>query len=335
MMEKKPSWDGRKFLAGIAENWHVKVLSVAAAIILFAFHRMSLLEDRFFSAPLRVETNGNLVPASSYPRMVRVTLRGEANGISPILEDDVEVYLDLTKHTSEGDYRAPVQIRKKGTALGVDPLEISVDPLEVSIELDQKISKYVPLTPNFQGYLKEGYELASYTLTPTQVVVDGPLRLMSGLSGLFTDFIELGGRSEDFTVTVRIMNRDPLLVIRGDGITEFRGIVKKFIMIRSFEYLPIEIRGLDGNFEGTAAVKTGSIRIEGPQSELESFEPGADILYLDCSHITEGGVYTVQVQADIPQFFTLIRSDPSYVTVRASPRDGDGAGENGNGDEQP
>ncbi|MDR0377864.1 MAG: hypothetical protein LBH70_08735 [Spirochaetaceae bacterium] len=322
MMKKNPPfWDSRKILAMIAANWHVKVLSAALAVILFVFHRTSLLENRFFSAPLRIETNGNLVPASSYPRMVRVTMRGEANSLYPILEDDIDVYLDLSKYTAEGTYRAPVQIRREGTALGVDPLEINVDPSEVSIELDQKISKYVPLTPSFQGELAGGYELASYTLTPTQVVVDGPLRLMSGLSELFTDFIELGGRSDDFTTSVHIMNRDPLLVIRGDGITEFRGLVRRYIMIRSFEGLPIRIRGLNEEFEGTAAVETGNIRIEGPQIELESYEPERNILYLDCSRITESGVYTLPVQADIPQSFTLIRSDPSYVVVRAALRE--------------
>jgi hypothetical protein len=325
MMEKKPSWDGRKFFAMIAVNWHVKVLSVALAIILFVFHQMSLLEDRFFSTPLQVETNGNLVPAGSYPRMVRITLRGEPNSINPVQEGDIEPYLDLTKYTAEGTYRVPVQVRKQGTALGVDPLEISMDPPEVSIELDQKISKYVPLTPSFQGYLAEGYEL-SYTLTPSQVVVEGPLRLMSSLSELSTEFIELDGRRDDFTVSARIMKRDPLLVIRGDGITEFQGQVRKSIMIRSFENVPIEIRGLSENLEGVPVVKNGNIRLEGPQSELEFFEPGTDILYLDCSQITERGDYSLPVQADIPPSLTLIRSDPSYVIVKAGPRKRNGAG---------
>jgi YbbR domain-containing protein len=323
MMEKKSFWDGRKFLAMIAVNWHVKILSVALAIILFVFHRMSLLEDRFFSAPLQVETNGNLVPASSYPRMVRISLRGEPNSINPIQEDDIEPYLDLTKYTAEGTYRAPVQVRKKGTALGVDPLEISVDPPEVSIELDQKISKYVPLTPSFQGYLAGGYEM-TYTLTPSQVVAEGPLRLMSGLSELSTEFIELDGRSDDFTAAVRIMNRDPLLVIRGDGITEFRGRIRKSIMIRSFENVPIGIRGLSEDLEGAPVVETGNIRLEGPQSELEVFEPGTGILYLDCSQITESGDYSLPVQVDIPPSFTLIRSDPAYVIVKAVPGNGTG-----------
>jgi YbbR domain-containing protein len=316
MMEKRPSWDGKKILTKITENWHVKVLSIALALILFVFHRMSLLEDRFFSVPLHIETNENMVPASSYPRMVRLTVRGEANSIYPILEDDIVAYLDLNKYTTEGIYRTAVQIRKQGTALGVEPLEISVDPLEVSVELDQKISKYVPLIPGFQGYPEPGYEMVSYTLTPAQVVVDGPQRIMNGLSELATDFIELGGRSDDFTAVVRIMNRDPLLVIRGDGTTEFRGLIRHLIMIRSFENLPIRLRGLREDLIPSVTPGTASVRIEGSQSDIESYEPGADILYLDCSQITEPGLYTLPVHAAIPGSFTLIRSEPSFVPVR-------------------
>jgi hypothetical protein len=316
MMEKKPSWDGKKFLSKITENWHVKVLSAALALVLFVFHRMSLLEDRFFSAPLHIETNENIVPAGPYPRMVRLTLRGEANSIYPILEDDIVAYLDLAKYTTEGIYRAPVQIRKRGTALGVEPLEISVDPLEVTVELDQKISKYVPLVPSFQGYPESGYEMISYTLTPPQVVVDGPQRLMNGLSELSTDFIELGGRSDDFTAVVRIMNRDPLLVIRGDGTTEFRGLIRNLIMIRSFENLPIRLRGLREDLVPSVMPGTATIRIEGSRSEIESYQPGTGILYLDCSQITEPGLYTLPVHALIPESFTLIRSDPAYVPLR-------------------
>jgi len=203
------------------------------------------------------------------------------------------------------------------------PLEVSVDPMEVSLELDQKISKYVPVAPNIQGYLEAGYELVSYTLTPTQVVVDGPLRLMSGLSELFTDSIELGGRSDDFTINVRILNRDPLLVIRGEGLTEFRGMVRKLIIIRSFEDLSIRLDGLNASLIGEMAVTTGSIRLEGTQNELDSYKPGTDILYLDCSPIDAPGLHTLQVQAAVPPSFTLIRSDPSYVTVRVPPVNSD------------
>lgn len=311
--------NSRKLLALAAENWPAKVLSIALALILFVFHRMSVLEDRFFSAPLQIETNGSLVPASSYPRMVRVSLRGEANSIYPILDDDIETYLDMTRYTGEGTYRAPVQVRKKGTALGVDPLEITVDPMEVTLELDQRISKYVPLTPNFQGYPEQGYELVSYSLTPAQVAVEGPRRLMSALSELSTDFIELGGRSDDFVSAVRILNRDPLLIIRGDGMAEFRGFVKKLIIIRSFDNLPVTIQGLADNLRAEAEYVTGSIRLEGDQGELEQYIPQGTILTLDCAQIDAPGTYSLPVSAQIPSLFTLIRTDPAFITLRISP----------------
>jgi hypothetical protein len=298
------------------ENWPAKVLSIALAIILFIFHRMSILEDRFFSVPLNVETAGHLVPSGSYPRMVRVSLRGDANSIYPIVEDDIEAYIDLTRYTDPGTYRAPVQIRKKGTAQGVEALEIGVDPLEVSVALDQRISKYVPLSPNFRGYLEPGYEMVSYTLEPTQVVVDGPLGLVSGISELSTDFIELTGRNDDFSSTVRILNRDPLLVIRGNGMVEFKGFVRELIIIQNFDNLPIIINGLDDRFIAEPEITRGSVRLEGGQIELGNYTAADTVLSLDCSGIDRGGVHILPVSVLIPPMFTLIRTDPEQVMVQ-------------------
>jgi len=107
------------------------------AIFLFMFHRMSALDERYFSIPLQVQTNGQLVPASSYPRNVRVTLRGEANTVLTIVEDDIEAFIDLTKYKNEGVYKALCKF-KKGSALGINPLEIQVEPVEIALAIEKK-----------------------------------------------------------------------------------------------------------------------------------------------------------------------------------------------------
>jgi YbbR domain-containing protein len=307
--------NGRKLLAKAAENWHIKILSVAFAIILFVFHRMSTLEERFFSVPLTVEVNSGLIPSSSYTRMIRISLRGDANSIYPILEDDIEAYIDLTKYTETGTYRAPVQIRKKGTALEVEPLEIGVDPLEISLELDRRISKYIPLTPNMRGYTEPGYELVSYTLNPTQVVIDGPLNIMDGVSELLTDFIDLDGRTEDFSVTVSILNRDPLIVIRGSGMTEFRGFVQELVMLKNFDGVPVAITGLNERFRADLEINTLNLRFEGPQQALEQYTPPANLLALDCSAISGPGTYVLPVITAFTPEFNLVRIEPERLTV--------------------
>jgi YbbR domain-containing protein len=317
-MREKMFWQnsrGRKFLARMAENWPAKVLSVALAIILFMFHRMSTLETRFFSVPLNVEIDSVLIPASPYTRMVRVSLRGDANSVFPILEDDIEAYIDLRKYKNEGWYRAPVQVRKKGTALGVEPLEISVDPMEISLHLDHKISKYIPLTANLRGSPESGYDIISYTLTPAQVVVDGPMNVVEAISEIYTDYIDLDGRNGDFSVSIGILNQDPLLIIRGSGTTEFRGFIRKPVQVRSFEEVPIMVSGLDGRFRAELDVRTGSARIEGDQESLDAFTPPLSFLAVDCSGLSREGSYALPLTVDLPEGLNLVRKEPEGVTV--------------------
>jgi hypothetical protein len=220
--------NSRKLLAGIVANWPAKVLSVAAALMLLVFHRMSTLESRFFAVPLKVESGeAGLIPASSYPRLARINLRGDANSILPIIEDDIEAYIDLSKYNTEGWYRLPIQVRKTGSALGVEPLEISVDPMEVSIHLERKMSKNVPIIPTFKGRVAAGFDLVSQSVSPVTVLAEGPQKLLDSISEFQTAVITLDGRDQDFSVLINIVNREPLVIIRGNGMAEFRGQVRR------------------------------------------------------------------------------------------------------------
>lgn len=315
------SLNARKIFEKLVDNWPAKVLSIAVAIVLFIFHQMSALEERFFSVPLQVETDGSLVPASSYPRMVRVTLRGEANSIYPIIDTDIEPYIDLRSYVGEGVYKAPVQIRKKGTAVGVDPLEVYVEPLEIAVAVEQRLSKTVSVTPSFRGYLETGYEMSSYQLEPPQVEISGPATLVNEVHDVTTDFIELSGRREDFSTSVKILNRDPLLSIQGNAEVEFRAFIQQSIMIRSFDRLPIVISGLDERFIARPQINFGSIRLQGSQNDLERFTPDASLLSVDCSNVKEEGTYLLPLVVSTPQPFTVVRYDPVEVTIEIAPRE--------------
>jgi YbbR domain-containing protein len=318
----------RKLIAKGADNWPVKVLSIALAIVLFVFHRMSTLESRFFSVPLRTEHNASLIPASPYARMIRVSLRGDKNSIDPILEGDIEAYIDLRKYETEGWHRAPVQIRKLGTAQEVESLEITVDPMEISLELDQRKSKTLPLAADIRGSVADGYDLASRTLTPNQVTVDGPQRLLASITELSTGVVDLDGRNADFSVMVNILSPDPLLVIRGNRMAEFRGLIQKRVSVRNIEAIPITVQGLDQKFAWELDVTQGSVKAEGAQSELDSFVPPDSFLSVDASAIDREGTYTLPVAVSLPPELNLERWEPQEVLLTVilqgrSPDDGD------------
>jgi hypothetical protein len=308
--------DGKKLLSTIVDNWPAKVLAIGLAVVLFVFHRMSTLESRFFSVPLNIENLGAMMPSSTFSRMVRVSLRGEANSIFPIMEDDIEVYIDMGRFSRPGTYIVPVQWRKKGTALGVEPLQITVDPMEISISLDHRISKFVPIAVSFRGQVESGFAMTSYTLDPSQFVVDGPAEVMGGINELPTELVDLEGRREDFSLTVNILNIDPRISIRGGGSSEFYGSINRMLPVRNILDVPIVITGLMEGFTGELETLTGSINLEGEnQMAVDDFVPAPDFLMVDCYGISEPGDYILRVLTGEAVDISFM-VEPMEVTIR-------------------
>jgi hypothetical protein len=215
-----------KLLAKILEKWPVKVLSLAAAIVIAVFYRMNTLETRSFSVPLKIETNDSFITTGSYVNSVRINLRGEAGSINSIHEEDIEAYIDLNKYANEGLYRIPVQVRKKGNALGIQPLEISVLPIEISLILERKVSRSVPVNPVFSGTTAQGYELTSQTIIPDSVTAQGPQNILDNLRDFPTETIDLEGRNVNFSTIVGIINDNPFITIQGNRMIEYRGTIR-------------------------------------------------------------------------------------------------------------
>ena len=221
--------DKAKLLAKITEKWPVKVLSLAAALLIFVFYRMNNLETRFFTVPLIIESSETLIPANSFSNAVRVSLRGEADDIQPILEEDIEVYIDLGRYSNEGSYRVPVHIRKKGSALGVEPLEISVIPIEIPLILEQKVTRNINVYPVFSGTVAEGFELTYQAVIPASVAAEGPRSILDSHIEFFTENINLDRRFDDFSIMVNIINNNPLITIHGNRMLEFRGTIRRIV----------------------------------------------------------------------------------------------------------
>jgi len=240
-----------RLFAKITEKWPVKVLSLAAAVIISVFYRMNNLETRFFTVPLLVESNDTLIPTNSFATSVRVSIRGETDGIQPILAEDIEAYIGLERYTNEGYYRVPVQIRKKGGALGVEPLEISVLPIEIPLVLEQKVTRNVSVFPVLSGTVAKGYELTNQSLIPSSVIVEGPRSILDGHIEFNTETINLDGRYNDFTVMVNIKNDNPMLSIYGNNLLEFRGSISRIVRERGTE-TPAEapVESANHTFEG-------------------------------------------------------------------------------------
>jgi YbbR domain-containing protein len=299
----------------VFSDWPAKVLSLAAAILLMFFFNLTRLEQRTLTIPLAVSVNDEVVPSSSYPRTVRITLRGERDIIYGIREDDIAATLDLAGYRTEGVFRVPVRIERRGAALNADPLEIRVDPSEIALGLEKKTVKTVPITPAFKGFLESGYELASFELVPTEIRISGPAGAVARTTEISTDTIELTGKNSDFTANVGLVLKNSLIDIAGNSTVKFSAQVRKSLDVKTLDNVKIAVKGLLPSLALAEDLPPATIRIHAAQETSSSIDPNG-LLYIDLSQYTKPGTFTVDVILAPPTGAVIETFDPQRVTIR-------------------
>jgi len=300
----------------IVADWPAKVLSLVAAILVFSFYRLNRLEDRFVSVPLAVVVGEDFVPSAALPRSVKLTLRGESNQLVTVLEEDLRASIDLSHASGEGIFRAPVVVERRGSALGVDPLEISAEPSEIDVPLERKLRKVVPVTPSFRGYLGPGYELSSFSLDPATEEISGPAGAVEHILDLSTDPIELSGKTSDFKSEVRIFAKDPLVQVSGRGTAVFSASILQSMDFKTFEAVPLTLVGLGQGLALGEQPAPCTLRVRSSAAILKDFVLPTGSVVLDLSAAPEPGLYTLPLDARLPEGIALDSIEPPAVTVR-------------------
>ena len=305
----------RKFVEGILSDWPAKIISLAAAALLFLFYRVNTMDERFFSVPLQVDPPVGLAISKPYPKSARVTLRGKEEAIFSIIEEDVEVFADFGRFQSEGQFRVPVRVVRRGSSLNIEPLDIRVEPAEISVTLEQRIEKTVVLEPVIRGSPPAGYDLVQYTIVPDSVQISGPRTLVNAMETVRLEEIDLEGRTGDFTEQVMIVEENSLLDYSRERAIVFRGILREAVIIKTFEDVDIISIDLSPDLRLAEPLPKGSIRIQGNQRAIEALPPGQLRLVIDCGEIEKPGPEMVYPQPDIPPEFVVLKFEPQELDL--------------------
>jgi YbbR domain-containing protein len=305
----------RRLVESIFSDWPAKIISLAAAALLFLFYRVNTMDERFFSVPLQVDPPAGLAIGKPYPKSARVTLRGKEEAIFSVLEEDVEVYADLERFQAEGQYRVPVRIVRHGSSLNIEPLDIRVEPAEISVTLEQRIEKTVDLEPVIRGTPPAGFDLVQYTIIPDSIQISGPRSLVNSIETIKLEEIDLEGRTEDFSEQVTIVEENPLIDYSRARTVVFRGILREAVIIKTFENVDIISIDLSPDLKLAEPLPKGSIRIQGNQRVIEALPLEQLRLVIDCGEIEKPGPETLYPKPDIPPDFVVLKFEPQELDL--------------------
>ena len=304
-----------RILKRILNNWPAKIIALAVAIFVVIYNDARRLEERFFSVPLDIVVSDTLILASEVTDGVRIGLRGEPDSIFSVRENDIRAYVDFSSHRSEGNFRGPIRIERRGIAASMEPLEVTVEPFEVTVDLERREQRSVTITPITSGFPPPGYRHLSSRATPERVLIEGPRSLVEGVDEIRTEDIDLTGRQEDFAVSVRLVRPDPLVNFPGGDVVDVQGMIEETVIRRRFEDIEIILLGLDPSLDPAVTLPGGNILGQGRQNEIDAVRSDQARLVVNASEVTAPGSYELPVRPELPLGILVLQYEPQTIEI--------------------
>lgn len=302
-------------LEKLLENWPAKIVSLIAAILVYAFYQISSLETRIMVVPLEIEQEEGLISTSVSESSIRIAIRGNASEITALENKDIKAYADLSPYVQEGKVNVPVRLEYSDSIRMMKDVEIKPQPETVEVTLEKEMVSYIPVKINYTGGPAHGYELEQVTVSPSFIKVKGPKTLVNGLDGIDTDVVLFDELKHNVTVSTEIFALNSQLIAEHEGPVSITATVVPSRMTRKLSDVPVKIISAGQNLEIEAADVYASLIITGNELDVEKYVPSSGLIFADCSSITESGEYDIPVQYSKTSIFTIDSLLPETIHV--------------------
>lgn len=326
----------KKLTEQLLENWPQKIICIVLAIVLYVFNRVSSLEKKVFTVPLKVEASGLMMPASELPRYVKVTIRTKAENMPGINSSNIFASVNLNDYTEAGNYKVPVSLSLSEELLLLDPLEYSSKPDSIEIELDTKSLSYIPVKAALSGEVEHGYTISNIDVSPSTVKVVGPAKIMEKTKFINTRKVIVSNAAKNFSQEVKLDNINAKLRVMPESDFRVTVTVVPATDVKEYKEIIPSILNLADNLSIDSQIPSVSFKISGTVPALERFELANETVSLDFINVKEPGTYEIPVSVSIPKGMTLSEKSLETVSVQIVEKtDYETAGDEVNNEDSP
>jgi YbbR domain-containing protein len=156
---------------------------------------------------------GNAVLLKSSPEEVEVQLKVFSSLIPSPKQLDVVADLDLANVRAGNNTLA---IREGDLNLPLGVVVTSMNPSSVKVNIGKKIQKALQVQPLLKGTPSGRQRLQRVRVEPSQVVVEGPEHVLSGIDTIRTEMVNLDGIRQSTVVEAKLVSPSPQLRILND-----------------------------------------------------------------------------------------------------------------------
>ena len=207
-------------LAGLTQNWLLKLLSLVFAVVLWFFVMGEQKLEVGYAVPLELQNiPKGLMIANEVPSLVDVRISGPRTVLMNLKPSDISLSVDL------GDLEPGVTSFKRLEERLNLPNVLKVtrlSPSFVDVKLERIKDKTVPVQVLFSGSLPPGLRVSGAVPKPAKVTVTGAEGELKDVGEVPTEPVDLSDVQQSFTLMVPLNYRGKYTSIKGDGSVEVR-----------------------------------------------------------------------------------------------------------------
>lgn len=239
-----------------------------------------------------------------------VTVSGPASVVDAVTSARADVVIQSSGISVDQDVPL-VPVDAVGNA--VSPVNLTPEHARVTIPVFADLrSKTLPVSPVITGNPAAGFEIASVTVEPTVVTVEGDAEQLADLARVDTVPVSTNGASADFEVDVALAV--PVGVVPVDAQTvRVTVALRQVTATRSFE-AGLRLTGADADLTYAPATDRVLVTLGGSVADLDRLSGSTIVVDLDVSDLGPGTT-DVPVTVDVPGGITVVSLSPDQVAV--------------------
>ena len=296
-------------------NWHIKLISLALAFILWKYVDSLNEKERHLSIRLTVKNvpQGYLI-VSEIPKYIKITIKGKEEYLSEVDPSDFKAYIDL------GDFphlppEIPVEVEKLNVPRNI--VIKDVNPSNVMVRIEKLVEKVVKVQPVIVGKPRRGYFVEDIEINPSMVKIRGPSSEIRTIDEIYTQEIDINniGLTESFDVPLILKHFKNIEIIGNNYVNILIRIVEKYELLQIND-IGLKFLNLKQEFNITPNEVLVSVKIK-LSNQLSDIVSKDDILaYVDCESVKEIGKITLPIQIKVlRKGIEIVEYNPKEVEV--------------------
>jgi YbbR domain-containing protein len=194
----------------LLHNWHLKLISLLLATILWAEVARIPTSEIALSVPLEIQNipKGTEVYGDTTDP-VEVRLRGPSSLVRTVTPQALSIAIDLNDITMGQGKILPLSPELVRAPAGVEVVQVI--PARVRMTIEPKATKTVRIYPRLTGSPAAGFELGKAVVTPESIEIEGPASHVMKIESIETTDINVSGKQATFRENPELDIEDPLI----------------------------------------------------------------------------------------------------------------------------